>query len=227
MNDVEFERLLVSALAKAADRDYINIPDEAIVPPSPRHQRWMQRFIKNPQAHIKRQKRPLYVRALRTAAAVAVTISILFGAAMLHPEVRAIVADFIKTWLEDRVIYGVIDGSASNIPDTITLGYLPDGFDITLELSDSFGTVMIFESSGQQFIEIKALAEGSKLTLDNEHSDFYATFLNGDVIDVYESNTLGYSNTLVCHNEERNIFIIITGSIDVGELMEILESLEY
>jgi len=227
MNDIEFERLLVSALAKAADRDYMNIPGEEIVPLSQKHQKWMQKFIKNPQAHVKRQKRPVYLRVLRTAAAIAVTTSILFGAAMLPPEVRAIVADFIKTWLEDRVIYGVIDGSVSNIPDTITLGYLPDGFDITFELSEGFGPVMRFESSDRQFIEIEVLAENSKITLDNEHSDFYTTFINDNIVDVYRSNTMGYSSMLVCHNEERNIFIVIAGSIDVGELMEILGSLEY
>ena len=146
---------------------------------------------------------------------------------MLHPEVRAIVVNWVKTWLDDRTVYGTTDGIVSTIPDSVIFRYIPDGFELVFESNNELGITMRFESADYQFFEAEIVGQGAKIEIDNEHSDFYTVAIDGYIADVYESNASEHSSIVICHDENRNIFIIITGSIDVGELIKILENIEY
>ena len=224
-NDAEFDKLLTSALYRAAELDYIDsLSDEELereVQPSPRFKRRMGALLRNPNRYARAQRRPLYLKVLRSAAAVFVAITVLFSGAMaVSPTVRAAVVNFVRTWFEDRTVY---ETPARDMHQDWTIGYIPQGFVLVEEEYNEFRFFNVYQDNDGNLIYI-TISSG-KLIVDNEHSEFYEIIINGNATDVYESNDPEYPSIVIVHDETSGVFITLIAEIDAGELIRIAENI--
>jgi hypothetical protein len=226
IDDTEFESRLTAALNKAAELDYMNMPAdeelEQIIQPSAKFQRRMRALFKNPSAYVKNQRRPLYMRILRTAAVFFITFTVILGAAMaVSPKVRAAVVDFVRSWFEDRTEYNTRPGI---VISGWTFGYIPDGFDLVANTSDEFQIVRVFRNERSETIFIN-IRTGSGI-IDNEHSTFYQTTINGRIADIYDGNAAEDDNIIVLYDDSSGTIMTLTSSIVIDELIKIAENIQ-
>jgi hypothetical protein len=225
IDDAGFEKLLTAALHRAAELDYEDaISDEELalaVQPSQRFQRKMKNLLRNPPRHIRNQRRPIYLKMLRSAAAVFVAVTVLFGAVMAaSPTVRAAVVNFVRTWLEDRTIYETPD---RDMYGDWTFGYIPEGFVLIEEFDTEAHFIHIYQNDDS--ISISITISSGKQVVDNEHSVFYETTINGNAADIYESNNPEYPNVIVMYYETTGVVITLVSEIDVSQLIRIAENI--
>jgi len=225
VGDTSFDKLLTAALYRAAELDYGDaMSDEEIdlaVQPSQRFQRKMRTLLRNPIRYKRNQHRPLYMKAMRSAAAVFIAVTILFGAAMAaSPTVRAAVVSFVRTWLEDRTTYQVPD---RDIHGDWTVGYIPEGFLLIDEEDAETHVLLVYQNNDS--VSISIIISSGKKVVDNEHSVFYETTINGNAADIYESNDPLYPNMVVIHFETFGVIISLVSDIDVSELIRIAENI--
>jgi hypothetical protein len=227
INDDNFDKLLTSALYRAAELDYGDMPSdeelEMTVQPSQRFRRKMKNLLRNPRRHIRSQRRPVYLKVLRSAAAVFIALTILFGAAMAaSPTVRAAVVGFFRTWLEDRTIYEI---PTRDLDSEWTFGYIPEGFELVEKLLMEFQQhVYIYQNSDSARIGI--VISSGKQIVDNEHSDFYQITINGNPADVYETNDPLHPSIVVMYDKANGVFITFNAEIEISEIIKIAENIE-
>ena len=224
IDDIEFEKRLTSALYRAAELDYTDTQDETLehsVLPSLRFQRRMRGLVKSPTRYVKNQRRPIYIRVLRTAAAVLIIFTMTLGAAMaVSPTVRAAVVDFVRSWFEDRTEYKTTPGLLER---DWTFGYIPEGFELEAEMENELQVFRVYSNINSEriFIDIGA-GQGF---IDNEHSVFYQLTINSSLVDVYESISEEYYNIIVIYDDFSGSIINIISSIDIDEIIKIAENI--
>lgn len=232
MTDVKFESMLKSSLFRAAELDYLeSIPTEeelrSLVTPSIKFERKMSKLTANAKAYLRKLRMPVYQKVLRAAAAALLIISTLAGISMFNPDVRAMVINFVRIWFSDRTRYEVTDSVDSIIPDSVTLGYVPDGFELDFELYDSFGANLVYGSDNNDYFDIAITGKTGRPHIDNEHSEFYSVVVGERIVDVYESNNMDYPSILVSFDDDKALMTIITGTINVDELISVLEGISF
>jgi hypothetical protein len=211
--DKKFESRLTAALIRAAELDDMDTPSEAelerIIQPSARFQRQMRRLF----------KKPPYLRACRTAAAVFITLAVLLGSLMaVSSGVRAAMIDFVRSWFGDRSEYTV---PFDNVRDSWRFGYIPEGF----ELAAAGDRDHVFREyrNGEGISIVITIGSGTN-TIDNEHSHYYQTALNGHRTDIYESTAVHYPSVVLLYYESEQVMVTISADYDVNELLQIAEN---
>jgi len=226
IDDAIFEELLTSALYRASELDYEDMPSDKelnrTVRPSLRFKRKMNVLLRSPVKHDSNQRRPIYFRVLQTAAAVIVAFTVLLGATMaVSPTVRAAVIDFVRSWFEDRTEYWTPDGP---LEGNWRFNYIPAGFTLADEMVNELQIFRVFENEASDRIFI-AISAG-KTVIDNEHSVFYSTVIKGHDADIYESSDPQYPSIVMIHDAAAGVFITISAEVDLGELIKIAENIE-
>jgi hypothetical protein len=226
IDDASFDKLLTVALYRAAELDYGDIPSDdeldSTIQPSLRFQRKMRNLLRNPNRHIRNQRRPIYMRVMRNAAAVFIVFTVLLGAAMAaSPTVRAAVVSFVRTWFEDRTEYQSPERGLSR---EWTFCYIPSGFELIEEFKNELQQLYVYQNVDSTTLSITITS--GKLAVDNEHSDFYHVVIDGNTVDVYESNNKEYPSIIVVYNEAYRVFITLVSEIEINELIKVTENIE-
>jgi len=226
ISDKEFEQLLVTALYIVSERECAGMPTdeelEQLIQPSPHSSRRMKSIIRNPNRHIRNYGRPIYLKVFRNVAAVLVAMSLLLGAAMsVSPTVRAAVIDFVRSWFKDRTEYWTPGNSSAY---EWSFGYIPEGFELSLLDEVESNSYRVYENDNAEAIII-SISRGTR-TIDNEHSTFYETEINGREVDVYESNNPEYQNMIVVHDRKTGMVISIISELHISEILKIAEFIE-
>ena len=226
MNDAEFEELLTAAAIRAGELDYLaDMPSDAelkrINNPSPGFQRRMRAMLRNPRGYVRKLHKPVYLRVLRTAAAIFITFVILLGAAMVvSPTVRAAVIGFVSSWFEDRTEYKTPDGIVGT---GWMFGYTPDGFTLSQTMDNQLQVVRVYTNDKSETIMI-TITTGQGI-VDNEHSTFYQSAINGRVADIYEATVVNQNNIIVMYDDSEGVNITLTSSINIDELIRVAEGI--
>jgi hypothetical protein len=225
MTDIEFDRLLTRALWLAAEEDYDldGLPEDVIAVPA-KSKRKIRAMLRNPIAYVRRRRRPIYIRALRTAAVILLALSVAFGAVMAVPSARAAIIDFVRTWFGDRAEYTTLGA-----PDTTLgewkIGYIPEGFEPVAKGNDGLIAFAEYSDNNSMRLSVDIYNHSGTLTLDNEHSDFRQTEINGQPADIYESNDAEYFNHIVIYAADENVIIKLSSELEISELIKIAASI--
>jgi RNA polymerase sigma-70 factor (ECF subfamily) len=225
MTDMEFENRLKAALLRAAERDYSPFPNVPRIIPSAKAKHKMRAILRNPAGYFKKTRRPIYLRLLRTAAMIAIVLSIAFGAAMAVPQVRAAVVEFVRSWFGDHTEYRISESVDSSELRDWKVGYIPEGFALIEENSDDISVSRKYADGASNIFSIRIVVNSAKPHIDNEHSVFRETEINGYPADVYESNTERYPNHIVIYANSENAVFVISSEINIAELTKIAESI--
>lgn len=226
IDDAQFDELLTAALYRADELDYYDMPSdeelEQLVQPSPRFQRKMKSLLRDPNRYIRSRRLPIYVKVMRSAAAVFIVLTLLLGSAMaVSPTVRAAVVNFVRTWFEDRTVYQTPDHV---LDKEWTFGFIPEGFKLIDAIETELHLLYIYQNDHALILSITVSRE--KQVVDNEHSVFSQTVLSGRSADIYESIDPQYPSIIVIFDELSGVFITLVSEIDVGELIRIAENIE-
>ena len=226
ISDDIFDELLTAALYRAVELDCADLPSDEeldrLVQPSSRFTRRMNELLRNPNRYLRNHRRPVYIKALRIAASLAVTFTILIGAAIaVSPTVRAAVFGFVRTWFSDRTVYQPVELASHR---GWTFSYIPSGFELTEDIETDLKSLFVYQNSGGMMITINIL--NGKQAIDNEHSAFSYRIINGRTVDIYESNDEKYPNVIAVYDEETGDFITIYSEIEIGELIKIAENIK-
>lgn len=229
MRDYEFEQLVTEALILLAQQTVDAIPpddqlDEMFPDTSALDERIRQ--IKNRVGERAAPKKvPLRKRMARYAAMFFLTLSLLLGAAMLHPDARAYIVNLVVTWYEDHVRYSFREDNAAEIPADWVFGYIPEGFVLTFEEDRGTDQVFCFENDDGALLDISISNESSTYYMDNEHFTITHIVLRGTMADVYEGTNDESPNMIVWHREDMKVMVSIFGDMPIEKIILIAEGM--
>jgi hypothetical protein len=227
IDDALFDELLTAALYRASELDNTTMPSDDelnnIIEPTAKFQHKMNKLINNPYKYVRnKQRTPLY-NIMRGAAAFFIAFTLLFGTTMaVSPTVRAVVIDFVRSWLTDRTEYWVPEKDVDN---EWTFGYIPDGFKLIAEQINEAVIMQIYQRDEDLMYLTITISSGRQI-IDNEHSDYYQTIINGRIADIYESNNPLYPSIIVMYEIVTNKLITLTSDLNLSELIKIAENIE-
>jgi len=225
-DDAKFDDLLTKALYKAAELDAEDTPSDAelyeLVQPSLRFQRKMRAMLRSPNAYARRKRRPMYIKMMRIAAVFIVALVVLGSTVIaISPVIRSTVVEFVRTWQEDRTEYYM---PHRDLHKDWIFGYIPDGFELVEEINFGHQLSINYRNYSSTIINI-SISTGSQI-IDNENSVFYNTIINGNIADIYVSNSVDHPNIIVVFQEHTGTLITLISEIDVSELIKIAENIE-
>ena len=233
MTDVEFRELVRSALLEATRREYAYILEAENLPHpdfSPRYLRERARLLADPFGYARRRARPLWKKAVRTAACILLCAGIAFGGLMaFSPEARAWVAQIVAEWRETHTEY-TFTGAPEPGADVGVWrpGYVPEGFEEVLQIQESnFGHILCENQGGENIRFFYAsMEQGINFSMDNEHSKYVQTSVHDCPAELYISNTEGESNHLLWYNENKKTVYQLSSQLDYQELITMAESIK-
>ena len=233
MTDVEFRGLVRSALLEATRREYAYILEAEDLPDpdfSPRYLRERARLLADPFGYARRRARPLWKRAVRTAACILLCAGIAFGGLMaFSPEARAWVAQIVAEWRETHTEY-TFTGAPEPGADVGVWrpGYVPEGFEEIERLdTPGLGYVAYEDKDGVRLYFTYALMDqGSEFSNDNEHSKYMATTIESLPADLFIADEPGEFSYLIWADEDLEIAYKLSSAINDKELITIAESIE-
>ena len=233
MTDVEFRGLVRSALLEATRREYAYILEAEDLPHpdfSPRYLRERARLLADPFGYARRRARPLWKRAVRTAACILLCAGIAFGGLMaFSPEARAWVAQIVAEWRETHTEY-TFTGAPEPGADVGVWrpGYVPEGFEETYRMDDfDLGHVRYENSYGMTiYFTYTLVGQGGRFSNDNEHSDYYQITIGDSDADLFVSNEEGKSSYLIWVDEDLGVAYKLSSEVDQEELIAMAESVK-
>ena len=184
--------------------------------------RRMGRLLRNPNSYVKNIKRPIVIKALRTAAIIFLVASILFGTLMTIPAARAFVKRIIQTWQEDHIRYTFAE--SGTVAGDWIIGYIPGGYNL-LELQEvGTETFCIYINENNDFLIIEIFGSDKGVHIDSENYTYDRTVINGVEADIYESTAENFADVVILRFDDKNIIIKISGIVGIGELIQIAEN---
>ena len=232
MTDQELDRILRRAMLRAAEEEFqavLSTPD-TLPPASPRHERSMQRMCRDPLAWARRQVRPFWQQALRTAAMLALACALTLAALLTaSPEARA----RVKNWFLERGDHGAVYTFSGDQPEEELPRYVledvPDGY--ALDDGQTFDTPLLVgefytNADGKRlYFQYHYMFDGAAMSVSTEHVTIYDITFDGCPAQLFISDLPDkISNALVWVDEEANIQFMVDGFFDSDELCEIARS---
>jgi len=233
MSDAEFDTMLRSALLEAVRQDWAHILENDHLPEpqfSSRFLRWERKVLADPFGYARRRARPLWKRAVRTAACILLCAGIAFGGLMaFSPQARAWVVQMIAEWRETHTKYTFTGEPRPDAGVGVWRpSYVPEGFEETDSLSwEQVGYVTYQAEDGRWIDFTYMLMDGhGGFSNDNEHSDYCQITIKDYPADLYISNTQGKSSHLIWVAEDLQIAYALSSQINYQELISMAESVE-
>ena len=227
-NDDElFEALFAQAVIKSFENELAAIPPreelEKMYTFSDRHNAIMERAFKIDRRRDRRKKVILWGR--RAVAALVISVTVLSGALMFVPTVRAAVADVLVQWFEQFTKYS----SNPEIEDVISLSaweptYLPDGFAKAEQITlDGTNQVFYSNSSGQE-IMLTYIEGVGVISVNNERVSYRTETYNSVTYEIFESQENGTENSVLW--VVQGYSFLLNAEYSVDELIKIAQSME-
>ncbi|BDF69118.1 hypothetical protein CE91St41_00990 [Oscillospiraceae bacterium] len=232
MTDNEFEELVRRALKENLRAEFPDVfdPDMEFPRPdfSPRYLRRERKLLSDPVGYARRQARPVWQKALQTAACLVLCCTVLFAAVMAgSPSARAWVMERTVRWTEQFTEFTFISRDPKGVTEDWRPAYIPEGFVETQAKwdGDMEHLQVTYETDyGYYFIlsSMPARQSGS-FNVDNEHSDYSEVEVNGHTASLFTSNTEGAPTYLLWTSADQSTAFLMASNLDVDEILRIAE----
>ena len=196
---------------------------------SPQYKRWERGLLKNPQRFIKKNSRTAFRRALDVAAAVFITLAVLFGALIASsPGARAAVIRWFRERFPTHDTYRFTQTSDAQELGQWRPTYLPDGYVETLCMDLGNQIIVNFENEEGERITLNFLFinEGKLFYIDNEDMDIAETKIGGHAAQVYKAQDNSKKNNIVWIDEGSGVAFNLTSFEPCEVLISMAESME-
>lgn len=231
MTDREFDALLRRALTDNVRARQARVFADGLPLPehTRRYLRWEKKLLADPFGFARRQARPVWKKALQTAASILLCFAVLFGAVMaVVPSARAWVVDRVIYWMEDFTRFRFYDEEAQGLSANWRPAYIPEGFE---EVGADWGEsshllYLTYENSAGGKIVLSALPaeQNFSFNVDNEHSDYHEVEINGQPASLFVSNTEGYPSYLIWTSADQSTAFQISANVSTDEILRIAEN---
>lgn len=193
-------------------------------------QRQMKDMVRNPTHWVRRKRRPLWKKVLRTVAVFVIVCALSLGlVAAAIPSAHAAIIKWITEKYENSIIYRFWGAQNSvEIPEyKITL--VPNGY------SEATNSLDLFNSSEKTYVNGKGdiirfeylrVEDGSAIVIDTEDMDISKIEVNGNPGHLYISQIREQTNCITWYDAEQGIQFMIDGNLKADELVGMAESVE-
>ena len=191
-------------------------------------QKSMQSLLSNPKKWAERRQKPVWKRAAKMVATIALIGILSFGMLMLiSPKVYAAVVNWVTEWYDTYVMYRFSgEHTESDLPE-YQLSYIPEGYHHDAEILStpndySRATSMRFMAySGDHwlFFQYGPMDSGSAMSIELENMSVSEISINGNPGQLYSSATETQSSCITWIDTESNICFFIDGFLSDDELI--------
>lgn len=224
---ISADALIAMVVTEAEARELEKMPsieemDDAFQP-SEQFLKKMEKLVKKADAKRKHKKIRHGVKKVLIAAAVTMSI---FSCMLLPVQaVREAVVDTLIEWQDKfmTIVFSTED-MTSYTPESITVGYIPDGFSLVEPVvRDSSTYYANYSNPDGEWLVLHSLTiDGTRhISLDNEYAAYYS--LQFQSHEAIWGVMKDYSNTLIW--DDYGLSFKISGSIDISEIIKIAESI--
>jgi len=158
---------------------------------------------------------------------VAIFIAVLSISAVALISVEASRNFIINTFTNthnDHVAFEFGENSESFNANVITLGYIPDGFEVESHQDfTTFGIITLLNQEGAEITIHRSYADSIGVAFDNENRDHSIINVDGRNIHIFEAHEPGYLNMLMWQHDID--VITIYSDIDIVVLLRIAENI--
>ena len=232
MTERELNKILATALGDAVYLQYCEAMRHPIPvsPPSRRYQRAVRRMLKDPLRYAADYGRPVWFKALRTAAAVILALLVTFGTAMTIPPVRAAVVKCFTTWYEEHISVrfpGDTSAAATTNPDNWNLAAIPEGYTETVLIDSVYHKKVIYthDTEPTLYFYVYLTTSSGNLRTDIEKSTQSIITLNGHNAYCFDGKTEEDFNTLIWYDKTQTYAFRLGGKVEMQMLLGIAYSL--
>lgn len=226
----EFDILLRSALLEAQRQDWMGILEGEGREPlfSEGYLVRRERFLSTPFTYAGRVARPLWRRAVKTAACILLALGISAGGILaVSPDARAWVEQVVFRWFEDHFDFRFVGTRAGYVRAyDFEPSYLPDGFEIIErdDPDDEYCTTVYGNDAG----DVIYFDRGMDVVLgDDEHSTFREITVSGNTAMLEIADEPGSWNAVVWTDDSAGLMFQLLSTYDHKELIKIAESVTY
>ena len=196
---------------------------------SPAHRRWERGLLADPAGFARRRRRPVWQKALRTAACLVLCTALALGAVMAaSPSARAWVVDRVVTWMQTYAEFQFLSSDPHGVTADWRPAYIPEGFEETeADWDEAVNELsVVYENHDGLRITIIALPaeQGGSFLVDNEHADYQEIEVNGQPASLFISNTDGYPNYLLWTSADKGTMFVLMSRISTDEIIAIAGS---
>jgi len=153
----------------------------------------------------------------KIAAALIITISILFGSLMFVSEVRAVVIDTVIEWYDQFVRFTSRESDAEKT--NFEPSYIPDGFREETRDGDDMTTFILYTNNKGILIYFESGLVSDQLSIDIEEYDHEVMQLESAVYHIFTTDTKGKMNSISWEQSGQRYHL--SSEISVVELLKI------
>ena len=174
----------------------------------------------------KKEKKPLWTRYIGRAAAILLCVALTgFGVMMTDPDVRATVGENIAEFVDECIN---IDFSQSSKVKSIDIakteiGYIPDGFALTKDLSDDEKLSYVYTDGDENYLFIDVVSSGD-IFISYELEDHNVVYVNVNGYDGYLTYDEDTCQGSVCWGNS-NFTVVISGFVPREQLLKTAENI--
>ena len=188
-------------------------------------QKSMQSLLSNPKKWAERRQKPVWKRAAKMVATIALIGSLSLGMLMLiSPKVYAAVVNWVTEWYDTYVMYRFSsEHTESDRPE----GYHHNAEILSTPNDYSRATSMRFMAySGDHwlFFQYGPMDSGSAMSIELENMSVSEISINGNPGQLYSSATETQSSCITWIDTKSNICFFIDGFLSDDELIRIAQS---
>ena len=218
--DFLLDAVLKEATIQAVEELAEELPKPEPVEFSKQHQQKMKAIFRRPQRQRRWKKISKYSQRIVVVLLVAILVS---GATIFSVEAwRVQFLNFIISIGETNTDISFTSDNTSNShgDDTVILGYIPSGFELTIKQSRENYLYLDYQSNGQYFMFSKSDVAGS-ISVDTENAVTQVMKINGhDAFLSVKENVV----MLVWHDTINSYKL--GGNIDIDEIIRIAECVQ-
>lgn len=170
MEDSLFEALLRQAVIESYEEELLSIPQDKMHKFSDTHIKKMDKLFQRAELQEKIHVTTKWMK--RSIAMLLIVTSVLFGALVTVPEVRAAVTGAVIEWFNQFTKFTSNNDETDGLKEWAP-SYIPEGF--TKIEHDNFAGMLTLVYQDQQgmTIDIICMYEGGSISVDNEHQEYY------------------------------------------------------
>lgn len=196
-------------------------------------QKSMQSLLSNPKKWAERRQKPVWKRAAKMVATIALIGILSLGMLMLiSPKVYAAVVNWVTEWYDTYVMYRFSgEHTESDLPE-YQLSYIPEGYQRNAEIlsvPDDFSRVTALQFtaySGKHrlLFEYGPMDSGSALAIELENMSVSEVSINGNRGHLYSSTIDSQVSCITWIDIQNNTCLLIDGFLSDDELIRIAQS---
>lgn len=174
----------------------------------------------------KKERAAKYLK--RTAIAAMLALCCTGVLVSVNPSARATVLSWVREFYENAIVYRFFGDSQDKQLPELEINYLPSGYseDSTTETHTS--KTMVFSNGDVLlFIDWWILSDSSALQAQTEGAAVILTTVNGHDAEIIVPNNSNETTDLLWADDEHGIGFMISGYLEIEELLNIAESIKY